>query len=226
MQEGSTTRRRLPWALLLGLVSGLALGSGLLLVVQWRNRPPIWADGPWVFFQGARYKRAVTTEFFDRFSLEQAAAEALPGAPWKKGRDEQHYTWPLGSQTYMKAPGSSLRSFVALSPPVQLTPPTDLGAFGDAFFPKLRDAIAQTGAEILTQGGSRGLSIWGTHDPAEPGKKVQQRLYEYWVFYRTPVIEGRLFGWITGNAEDAAVVVTVMEQYAGPPITLPKLLRK
>jgi len=46
------------------------------------------------------------------------------------------------------------------------------------------------------------------------------------VFYRTPVIEGRLFGWITGNAEDAAVVVTVMEQYAGPPITLPKLLRE
>jgi len=56
MQEGSTTRQRFPWALLFGLMIGLALGSGLMLVVQWRNRPPIWADGPWVFFQGARYK--------------------------------------------------------------------------------------------------------------------------------------------------------------------------
>ena len=225
MQEGFTTRRRFPWALLLGLVIGLALGSGLMLVVQWRNRPPIWTAGPWVFFQDARYKQAVTTEFFDRFSLEQAAAAALPGAPWKKVRDVQHYTWPLGSQTYMNAPGPSLRSFVALSPPVQLTPPTDLGAFGDAFFPKLRDAIAQTSAEIFTQREGGGLWTLGTRDPAESGKKFQQRLCEYWVFYRTPVIEGRLFGWITGNAEDAAVVVTVMEQYAGPPITLPKLLR-
>ena len=153
MQEGSTKRRRLPWALLFGLVIGLALGSGLMLVVQWRNRPPIWAAGPWVFFQDARYKQAVTTEFFDRFSLEQAAAEALPGAPWKKVRDEQHYTWPLGSQTYMQAPGPSLRSFVAFSPPAQLTTPADLGAFGDAFFPKLRDAIAQTGADRLTLAG-------------------------------------------------------------------------
>jgi len=212
--------------LLFGLLIGLALGSSLMLVVQWRNQPPIWAAGPWVFFQDARYKQAVTTEFFDRFSLEQAATEALPGAPWQKVRDVQHYTWPLGSQTYMKAPGPSLRCFVALSPSVQLTTPTDPVAFGDAFFPKLRDAIAQTGAEILTQGGSSGLSIWGTRDPAEPGKKVQQRLYEYEVFYRTPVIEGRVFGWIAGNAEDAAVVVTVMEQYAGPPITLPKLLRE
>src|SRR2546425_201583 len=163
MQEGSTKRRRFPWALLFGLVIGLALGSGLLLVVQWRNQPPIWAAGPWVFFQDARYKQAVTTEFFDRFSLEQAAAEALPGAPWKKGRDVQHYTWPLGSQTYMKAPVPSLRSFVPLSPPVQLTTPADLGAFGAAFFPKLRDAIAQTGAEILTQGGRR-----GPLDPGDP----------------------------------------------------------
>ena len=170
MQEGSTTRRRFPWALLFGLVIGLALGSGLLLVVQWRNQPPIWAAGPWVFFQDARYKQAVTTEFFDRFSLEQAAAEALPGAPWKKERDVQHYTWPLGSQTYMQAPGPALRCFVALSPPVQLTPPTDLGAFRDAFFPKLRDAIAQTGAEISTQGEAVASRSGGPVIPPSQGR--------------------------------------------------------
>jgi hypothetical protein len=176
MQEGSTTRQHFPWALLFGLMIGLALGSGLMLIVQWRNRPPIWAAGPWVFFQDARYKQAVTTEFFDRFSLEQAAAETLPGASWKKVWDAHHYTWPLGSQTHMNAPGPSLHSFVAFSQPAQLTTPTDLVAFGAAFFPELRDAIAQTGAEISTQGGSRGLSTWGTRDPAEPGKKFQQQL--------------------------------------------------
>ena len=85
----------------------------------------------------------------------------------------------------------------------------------------------RTFAEIFTQGEAGTSRPGGPVIPPSQGRSFSSSfMNEYWVFYRTPVIEGRLFGWIAGNAEDAAVVVTVMEQYAGPPITLPKLLRE